>query len=106
MKIYHALCLGAAIALTQFALAELPIPNDELGQKESMLDFCSKANPQSAAKYKERGKALVGNASEKDLAKARDSGEYKDAYSLVKTALGKAPKDDVAKLCTGLLESK
>jgi hypothetical protein len=106
MKIYRALGLGAAIALSQFALAELPIPNGELGQKEGMLDFCSEANPKSAAKYKERGKALVGNASEKDLADARDSGEYKDSYDLIGDELRKVSKDDAVKACTDFAEEK
>jgi chromosome condensin MukBEF ATPase and DNA-binding subunit MukB len=106
MKIYRILCLGAAIGLAQVALAELTISNEALGQAESTLDFCSKAKPKSAAKYKERKKALVGDASEEDLAKARSSQEYKDSYSLVKTTLGKLPKDEAAKVCTNLLESK
>jgi chromosome condensin MukBEF ATPase and DNA-binding subunit MukB len=106
MKIYHTLCLGAVIALTQSALAELPISNDTLGQSESTLDFCAKVNPKSAAKYQEREKALVGNATDKDLADARNSKEYKDSYTLVKTTLGKLPKGEAAKICTSLLEGK
>ena len=106
MKIYRTLCLGAAIALPQLALAELPMANDALGQAESALDFCSKANPKAAAKYKVRGKTLVGNASEKDLADARSSGEYKDTYNAVKTVLGKLSKDEAAKICSDALESK
>jgi len=106
MRIYHALCLGAMIAVSQCVLAELPISNENLGQTESALDFCSKVNSKSAAQYKQRGKALVGNASEKDLAKARSSAEYKDSYSLIQTMLEKLPKEETVKICVDLLESK
>ena len=67
------------VPVSQAVLAELPISNANLGQSESVLDFCSKVNPKSSDQYKEPGNALVGNASEKDLAKARSSGEYKDS---------------------------
>jgi hypothetical protein len=63
-------------------------------------------NPKSAAKYQEREKALVGNATDKDLADARSSGQYKDSSKLLKTTLGKLPKHEAAKICTDLLESK
>lgn len=106
MRIYHALCLGAIIAVSQSVLAELPIKNENLGQSESFLDFCSKTNPNSAAQYKERSKSLMGNASEKDLAKVRSSAEYKDSYSLIKTMLEKLPKEEIGKVCVDILESK
>ena len=106
MKIYRTLCLGAAIALPQLAQADLPIPAKALGQIEGTLDFCSQLNPKAAAKYKERGKMLVGNASEKDLAKARNSGEYKDSYNWIGDELRKVSKDDAAKACTDFAEEK
>lgn len=106
MKINRMLCLGAAIALTQSALAELPVTNGTLGQTESMVELCSKVNPKSADKYKERGKALVGEASDKDLADARTAKEYKDSYNLVKTTLGKLSKDAAVKICTEVLDGK
>ena len=106
MKIYRALCLGAAIGLPQLALAELPFPAKALGQIEGTLNFCSQANPKSAAKYKEWGKLLVGNASEKDLANARNSSDYKDSYNWIDGELRKAPKADAVKACTDFVEEK
>jgi len=106
MKIYRTLCLVAAIGLPQLALAELPFPVKALGQIEGTLDFCSQLNPKAAAKYKERGKALVGNVSEKDLAQARNSGEYKDSYNWIDGELRKVSKDDAVKACTDFVEEK
>jgi len=106
MKIHRILCLGAAFLIPQLSPAELPVSHESLGQLESMLDFCSQVDAKSAPKYKEKGKAVVGDASEKDLAKARKSDEYKKAYDWVSGELRNVPKDDVAKACSDFLEDK
>lgn len=106
MKIYQTLCLGAVIALTQSAMAQLPIANDTLGLSEGMLAFCSKENPKAAAKYRELGKESEGNATVKDLADAKASKEYKESFALIKTRLEKLPQHEAAKVCTEVLESK
>ena len=105
MRIYRILCLSMAITLPQLALAKLP-PNSALGQVEGTLDFCAQADPQSAAKYAEFKKALVQGEPEKEVAEARKSTEYKEAYDAIGEALGKVPKEQAVKTCTSLLESK
>jgi hypothetical protein len=105
MKIHRILCLSAAIALPQLALAKLP-PNSSLGQVEGTLDFCVQVDSPSAAKYEEFKKRLVQDVPEKEVAEVRKSTEYKEAYDGISEALGKAPKDQAVKACTSLLGSK
>jgi hypothetical protein len=105
MRFHRIVCLSALLALPNLALAKLP-PNSALGQVEGTLDFCAQIDPQSAAKYQEFKKALVQGEPEKDVAEARKSSEYKEAYDAISEALGKAPKDEAIKACTSLVETK
>jgi hypothetical protein len=95
---------AAAAAPSRYQASRFPAK--ELGQIEGTLDFCSQLNPKAAAKYKERGRALVGNTSEKDLAKARSFGEYRESYNWIDGELRKVSKDDAAKACTDFVEAK
>lgn len=104
MKILRIVCVTAAILFPQLMLAKLPFPNDTFGKLEGILDFCAKADPQSASKYQAQKKTLVKDATEKEVAEARQSQEYKDAYDAVSTELGKEPKDKVAETCAASLE--
>ena len=103
MKIHRILCLSAAIALPQLALAKLP-PQPALGQVEGTLDFCAQIDQRSAAKYQEYKKILIQGVPEKEVAEARKSTEYKEAYDAIGEALGKAPKDQAVKACTAFLK--
>ena len=105
MKILRTVFFSALLAVPNLAVAKLP-PNSALGQVEGTLDFCAQADPQSAAKYVEFKKALVQGEPEKDVAEARKSSEYKDAYDAIGEALGKTPKDEAIKACTSLVETK
>jgi hypothetical protein len=105
MKIHRMLCLSALLALPNLALAKLP-PNSTLGQMEGTLDFCAQIDPQSASKYQEFKKVLVQGEPEKDVAEARQTKEYKDAYDAIGEALGQVPKDKALKACTNFLEGK
>jgi hypothetical protein len=105
MKIHRMLCLSALLALPTLALVKLP-PNSSFGQVEGTLDFCAQVDPQSAENYEKFKKALVQGEPEKDVAEARKSSEYKDAYDAIGEALGKVPKDKAVKACTSFLEGK
>src|SRR5207302_2994799 len=70
MKLLRILCAGAAILIPQLVLAKLPFSNETFGKVEGILDFCAKADPQSAPKYQEQKKALVKDATEKEVALA------------------------------------
>jgi hypothetical protein len=105
MKFHRTLCFCVSIALPPLAVAKLP-PSPAFGQLEGMLDFCAQADSESAVKYKEFKQHLVQDVPEKEVAAARMSTEYKEAYDAINAALGQAPKDQAVKACTSLLESK
>jgi hypothetical protein len=103
MKIRLALSCCVALALPQFASADLPFPKDAFGQIESVLNFCAKKDPKSATLFEARDKMLVNDVPEKSLAEARASSEYKDAYDVTADSLDKATKEEAAKTCNGFL---
>jgi hypothetical protein len=104
MKIHRILCLGAAIVLPQMALAKLPFSNDAFGRIEGTLDFCAQANPQAAQKYQEGKKQMVHDVPEKEVAEARKTQEYKDAYQWISGELAKQPQDKAVQACSAYLE--
>jgi hypothetical protein len=104
MKIHRVILLGTALVTAPLAMAKLPFTNDALGKIEGTLDFCAQNDSQSAAKYQERKKAMVHGVSEQELAEARASQEYKDAYDWTNTELAKVPKEKVAEACTAFLK--
>jgi hypothetical protein len=106
MKIHRILCLGAALVIPQLALAKLPLPNDSFGKIEGTLDFCAQADPQGAATYQQAKKVVAGDATEKEVAEARKTQEYKDGYQAITDELAKMPKEKVVKACTARLEGK
>ncbi|MGC1451126.1 MAG: hypothetical protein WA830_13945 [Candidatus Sulfotelmatobacter sp.] len=106
MKLHRIVCLGAVLVIPQLLLAKLPATNDSFGKMEGILDFCAQADSQSASKYQERKKVLAGDATEKEIAEARETQEYKDGYQAVSDELGKVPKEKAVKACTAYLEGK
>ena len=97
-KLLSLVWLSTALAVPQIFAAELP-PPAALGQMESVLDSCSKANPQSAADYKKQRERLVQGVSEKDLAEVRASDEYKGAYKEISDRFEKESKEEAVKAC-------
>jgi len=108
MKTFRNLILGlvAAMILPQIAGAKLSITPQSLGFIESTLDYCAKVDSESAAQYKERGKAFIGDATQEELDKARSTAEYKDSYSTTSSNLEKTKKSDAVKACKAFLEGK
>jgi len=106
MKIHRILCLSAAIVIPQLALAKLPMPNDAFGKIEGTLDFCAQVDSKGAARYQEQKKVLVRDVPEEEVAAARETTEYKDAYTSISDELGKLPKEKAAKTCAASLEGK
>jgi hypothetical protein len=88
------------------ALAKLPFPNESFGKVEAMLDSCSHGNPAAAPKYEERKKALVANLPKKELAEARATQEYRDAYDATTSEIGKQPKAKLVEACAAFLEDE
>jgi hypothetical protein len=108
MKIYRIvmLSLAAALAFPQIAGAKLPLTPQALGSVEATLDTCAKVDSASAADYKAREKAFVGDATQEELDKARSASEYKESYDSTTTTFEKTPKQDVVKACKQFLEGK
>ena len=106
MRISRFACVSVVLAIASVALAKLPAPNGVLGSVEGALDFCAHADPQSADKYQEKKKDLVQGASDKELAEARASQDYKDGYKSATDELSKEPKDEVKKTCAASLAGK
>lgn len=104
MKTGRILCLSAAFLVPQLAGAKLPLPDDSFGKLEGILDFCAKVDPQAAPKYQERKKLIIDDATEKELADARQAQEYKDGYQEISKQLAHVPKEKAVKACSAYLE--
>jgi len=97
-RILSLVCLSSALVVPQVFAEELPAPA-ALGQMESLLDACSKADPQSAPDFKKRRDLLVEKLSKADLAQVRAAQEYKTAYKEFSDRFESASKDAVVKEC-------
>ncbi len=106
MKIKCILSVCVTIAIPQLAMANLPFANDEFGKVETTLSFCAKLKPESADKYQEIGKRYVGAAPEKELAEARKTPEYKEAFESNGALLADMPKERVIEACNAFLKAK
>jgi hypothetical protein len=106
MKINRILLVSTLIAIPGLTMAGLPFANDEFGKLETTLSFCAKLKPESAAKYQEIGKRYVGNAPEKELAEARKTPAYKEAYESNGALLADMQKEHVMEACDAFLKAK
>ena len=106
MKYNRILLVCAAITLSQLTMAKLPFAIDEFAKVERTLTFCSELNPASAAKYQEIGKRYIGNTPEKELAEARNTPEYKEAFESNGALLAEMPKEHVIEACNAFLKAK
>lgn len=97
-RILSVFCLSTVLAVPQVFAAELPAPA-ALGQVESLLDSCSKANPESAPDYKKQRERLVQGVSDKDLAELRASDDYKGAYKEISDRFEKVSNDEAVNAC-------
>ena len=105
MKFFRILCLGAAIALPQFALAEVPFDVQTLALLDASMDFCSKANPASAEKFKDYATRLQKDVPKTDLDAVRNSDEYKETRKSISDQFNKLSKDEANKTCSDFLKT-
>ena len=98
LRVLSLVWLSAALAAPLGFAAESTSPA-MLGQMESVLDSCSKANPAAAADYKKQHERLVQGVPDQDLAELRASDAYKNAYREISERFEKASKADAAKTC-------
>jgi hypothetical protein len=106
MKLHRIVFACTLIMLPQLLNAKLPFSNDAFGKVEGILAYCAKVNPESAVKYQDAAKALVKDASEKEVTEARNSVEYKESIDSINAQLEKAPKENSIKACRDYLNSK
>ena len=104
MKIDRILCVVAAVALPELALADLPFTGQALGTVQGTVDFCAKIKPDVAKKYQEFAKRMVQDIPEEEVSKVRDTDEYQAAYEEVSRALAEVPKHQAAESCASALE--
>jgi hypothetical protein len=103
MKIHRSILFVAALVVPQLAPAKVPVPEQSLGQLESILDFCAKADPKTAVKFQDVKKMLAGDATQEELAAARDKQEYKNNYQSTSEQLAKVPEEKAVKACSAYL---
>jgi hypothetical protein len=60
----------------------------------------------AAAKYQEQKRLLVRDVPEEEVAAARETTEYKEAYAWIGEELGKLPKEKALRACAASLEGK
>jgi len=106
MNMNRMVCFAAAVLISQLALAKVPYTNEQFGKLEGTLDFCAQLDPPSAAKYEARKKQLAKDATEAEVAEARDSEDYKQSYEWISEELPKAPKADAMKACKAAQDAK
>jgi hypothetical protein len=72
----------------------------ELAVTERVLKLCGPVDPVAAKKLQDRVSELVKGRSEADLAKARDSEEYKKGYTLIDGIVAQVDEHNAKTLCT------
>lgn len=103
MKIATVLLVTSAAVLPCIAAAELPFTPHSLGTVQGTIDFCAKVKPDAAQRYQEFVKHLVNDVAREDVAKARATSQYRDAYETTMRALSDAPQREAVESCAAFL---
>jgi hypothetical protein len=106
MRLRRMMVLCIAVGAVQIASAGLPFSGQAFATVQATIDFCSRATPKDATKYQDRARALVQGLPAGEVAKARDSDEYKSTYEETSAALGKLTKKQADDACHGLLDAQ
>lgn len=94
------LTLGAMAAST-LARAEGEGPDPKaLAISESLVTYCTKVDSESAAKYRDRIKALVKGVSNDSLAKVRGSDAYRNARASMDDFVSKIDDHNAKRMCS------
>lgn len=72
----------------------------QLGIAESVLHFCSSADPSMAGKLSEKVKELTKGLNAQQVAELRQSAEYQAAYASMEDFVGKVDPHNVKQVCT------
>ena len=99
VRFHCTLGIAALLTLPQLILAASSVPPKALAQVEASVDFCVQVDSPAADKYKEVGKAVVANMSEKELKDARESAAYKQSYNTIRSQMQKVTGDKAVETC-------
>ncbi len=105
MKTLRIACLASAAFLVNAARAEERAVADPtaLAAVDAMIAFCSKTDPASAARYQEQLQLIAPNATEGELAKVRDTDEYRTARASSEELVAKTNAHDAREACSRAL---
>jgi hypothetical protein len=97
--------LCGLLAAAPLALADPPNPHaaldgHALGLAEGLLNYCTQADPQSAAALQSQRDALIRSAPKASVARVREADEYRRAYESITVFAGKVPAQNAKLLCT------
>jgi len=106
LKMFSIVCISAALAIPQVRAGEKPPAPAALGQLESILDSCAAAKPKESENYKKQRAKLTEGVPEKDVAKIRDSEEYKQAYTAIRERFDQASSEEVDQACSAFAGHK
>src|ERR1700746_3200585 len=104
MKLYRIRALLAMLALSQIALSQSAVPPGALGKVEATVGFCGRGDSTNANKYEELRKRIVAGMSDKELADARNSSEYRDSFQEATDELERLPTAKAVEACRGALQ--
>ena len=106
MKASHFVCVCAAAALPQLALATATTNNSTdpqgLGIVDAVFDFCAQVDPRDRASF-DSLKVLVAHGTPSGV---EGTDAYKKGYDTTRQALAKVSKDDAVKACAAGVSSK
>ena len=103
MNFRRTLCIAAVAALSQLVSAAPGVSPQALGHVDATVDFCARVDSKSAASYKAWGKGLFEGVPDKELADARNSGDYRETYDAIAAALAKVPAGEAVGTCRAAL---
>ena len=102
-----ALLAGAALAGATLVQADSTGPDARmLGIAEGILTYCTKVDPPSADKYRERIKLLVQGASDATLVAVRNSDAYVKARGSMDDFISKVDEHNARRVCVNGLADR
>jgi hypothetical protein len=107
LRFYRLLiCCAGAVSLNALA-ADLPsVSPSVLATAEATTDFCAKANPPAADRYREQARPLLRGVSKDQVAEIRASTEYRRAYDSTTELIAKGSQEDALQACVDSLETR
>jgi hypothetical protein len=97
MKVFRFVCLSAAAALPQLALAAQP--PGQVGAFQAIDDFCSKVDPAQHSAFSKEGNSLYAGLTQEQITALRASAEYQRGYKMLSAVLPELTNGDAYQGC-------